>query len=153
MQQNPFQILFQDSFDTFKVFHAITPEEIGCILPQAPKTIWQILNHIIAWQDYQISLLQSVEYIDLNEDATWTNVLETNSKEELQQAVSRFHGQIQQVKDEASKFDANDPFISTKLKIVQDLSVHLSFHLGEIILIRRMLGTYPLPHEMSEFLS
>ena len=40
-----------------------------------------------------------------------------------------------------------------KLKIVQTLSVHLSFHLGEIVLILRQNGHYPMPHEMQAFLS
>ena len=152
MNQNSFQILFKDAFDTFKVFHAITQSETGCALPKAPKTIWQILNHLIPWQAYQIGLLQSVEAVILNEEATWINQFETDSQDELEKAVSRFDSQIQQIKNEVINLDSDDLLIFTKLKILQDLSVHLSFHIGEIILMRRMVGTYPLPQEMKEFL-
>lgn len=51
-----------------------------------------------------------------------------------------------------SELDIADPHINQKLKLIQDLSVHLSFHLGEVILMRRMAGTYPLPHQMKDFL-
>ena len=149
---NEFEVLFQDAFDTFKVFHNITTEETGCILPQAPKTIWQILNHLISWQEYQIGLLQSDGQAFLKEDATWINQPGATSQEELQQALLKFNSQTEQVKYQISKLDANDLSVFTKLKVVQDLSVHLSFHLGEIILMRRMLGTYPWPHQMKEFL-
>jgi len=152
MNQNPFQILFKDAFDTFKVFYAINLKETGHVSPKAPKTIWQILNHLIAWQAYQIDLLQSVESVILNEEASWISQLETDSQDELEKAVSRFDSQIQQINNEVSNLYSDDPLIYTKLKILQDLSVHLSFHLGEIILMRRMMGTYPLPQEMKEFL-
>ena len=153
MPQNKFEVLFQDAFDTFKVFHNITPEETGSILPQAPTTIWQILNHLIAWQDHQIGLLQSDQQDVLKEDATWINKPGATNQEELQQALLKFDSQIKKIKYEVSKLDKNDLSVFTKLKITQDLSVHLPFHLGEIILMRRMLGTYPLPHQMKEFLS
>jgi len=152
MNQNQFQILFQDAFDTFKVFHAINLIEVGLVLPKAPKTIWQILNHLIAWQEYQLGLLQSVESVILNEEATWINQLKSVSQDELEKAVLKFDSQIQQINNEVINLNSDDPLIYTKLKILQDLSVHLSFHLGEIILIRRMMGIYPLPHEMKEFL-
>ena len=152
MNQNSFQILFKDAFDTFKVFHAINLKETGNILPKAPKTIWQVLNYLIPWQAYQIGLLQSVESAILNEEATWINQFETDSQDELEKAVLKFDSQIQQIKNEVINLDSDDLLIFTKLKILQDLSVHLSFHIGEIILMRRMMGTYPLPQEMKEFL-
>jgi hypothetical protein len=43
--------------------------------------------------------------------------------------------------------------IEQKLKIIQDLSIHLSFHLGEIVLIMRQNGHYPMPNEMKNFLA
>jgi len=152
MSQNQFQILFQDAFDTFKVFHAITQSETGCAIPKAPKTIWQILNHLIAWQEYQLGLLHSVESVILNEESTWIIQLKTDSQDELEKAVLKFDSQIQQIKNEVINLNSADLLIFTKLKVLQDLSVHLSFHIGEIILMRRMMGTYPLPQEMKEFL-
>ena len=152
MSQNQFQILFQDAFDTFKVFHAITQSETGCAIPKAPKTIWQILNHLIAWQEYQLGLLHWVESVILNEESTWIIQLKTDSQDELEKAVLKFDSQIQQIKNEVINLNSADLLIFTKLKVLQDLSVHLSFHIGEIILMRRMMGTYPLPQEMKEFL-
>ncbi|MDO6389670.1 hypothetical protein Q4E40_06000 [Pontibacter sp. BT731] len=49
LKPSQFEAVFLDSFDTFKVFDHLTAQEIGRNLPMAPKTIWQILNHLIAW--------------------------------------------------------------------------------------------------------
>ena len=39
------------------------------------------------------------------------------------------------------------------MKIIQDLTVHLSFHLGEVVLVLRQNGQYPMPSEMNAFLA
>lgn len=55
---NNYQALFANSFDTFKVFDNLTLSEIGITPTHSPKTIWQILNHIIMWQNYQYTQLK-----------------------------------------------------------------------------------------------
>jgi hypothetical protein len=150
---NHYQALFADSFDTFKVFDNLTLGEISNTPTNSPKTIWQILNHLIAWQNYQLTQLKNIQqHIELNEEATWIDDQNPSGQQELNNALAIFKNQPQQIAEEISAFDNNDIYIDQKLKIVQDLSVHLSFHVGEAILMRRMAGTYPLPHQMKDFL-
>ena len=150
---NHYQALFADSFDTFKVFDNLTLGEIANTPTNSPKTIWQILNHLIAWQNYQLTQLKNIQQcIELNEEATWIDDQNPSDQNTLNTALIIFKDQQQQLAEEISTFDSNDLYINQKLKIVQDLSVHLSFHVGEVILMRRMAGTYPLPHQMKEFL-
>jgi hypothetical protein len=148
-----YQALFAHSFDTFKVFDNLTLGEISNTPVNSPKTIWQILNHLIEWQNYQLTQLKNIKQnIGLNEDATWIDDQNPSGQQELNNALAIFKNQHQQLAEEISAFDSNDIYIDQKLKIVQDLSVHLSFHVGEVILMRRMAGTYPLPHQMKDFL-
>jgi len=149
-----FEILFADSFDTFKVFDNLTLSEISNTPINSPKTIWQILNHLITWQNYQLTQLKNIQqYIELDEEATWIDDQNPSVQQGLNNALVTFKNQQQQLAEEILAFDSNDLYINQKLKIVQDLSVHLSFHVGEVILMRRMAGTYPLPHQMKEFLN
>jgi hypothetical protein len=149
-----FEILFADSFDTFKVFDNLTLGEISNTPTASPKTMWQILNHLITWQNYQLTQLKNIQQnIELNEEATWIDDQNPSGQQELNNALAIFKNQYQQLTEEIAVFDSNDIYIDQKLKIVQDLSVHLSFHVGEVILMRRMAGTYPLPHQMKEFLN
>ena len=149
-----FETLFADSFDTFKVFDNLTLSEISDTPTNSPKTIWQILNHLITWQNYQLTQLKNIQqHIELDEEATWIDDQNPSDQQGLNSALVTFKNQQQQLADEISAFESNDLYINQKLKIVQDLSVHLSFHVGEVILMRRMAGTYPLPHQMKDFLN
>src|SRR5690606_27060935 len=133
--------------DTFKVFDNLTTLETGRNLPMAPKTIWQILNHLIVWQDYQLKELQNTENeVEINEQLTWSEEERCDSQEELEETLAKFHNQLELIREEIARFDLEDAALHKKLKVVQDLSVHLSFHVGEIILMRRITGNYPLPH-------
>jgi septal ring factor EnvC (AmiA/AmiB activator) len=154
MRQNQFEALFSDSFDIFKVFNGLTAQEAGRNFSKAPKTICQILNHLIVWQDYQLKQLQSTETrAEISEQMTWPLEEQCDSQEELDKAVAKFNKLLEYIREELSKLDSNDAELQNKLKVVQDLSVHLSFHTGEVVLMRRITGTYPLPHQMKEFLS
>jgi hypothetical protein len=151
---NQYQALFAHSFDTFKVFDTLTLGEISNTPVNSPKTIWEILNHLIAWQNYQLTQLKNIQQnIELNEEATWIDDQNPSDQQEVNNAFVIFKNQHQQLEEEIAVFDNNDSHLTQKLKIVQDLSVHLSFHVGEIILMRRMAGTYPLPHQMKDFLN
>ena len=152
-KQNQFEELFSDAFDTFNVFHKLSPAETGRTLPAVPKTIWQILHHLIIWQDHQLTQLQeNNKEIEIDELLTWTEEEHCDSQERLNNALAIFEIQLERLREAPAKFDIKDHDLQRKLKVVQDLSVHLAFHLGEIILMRRMTGNYPIPHQMKEFL-
>jgi hypothetical protein len=153
MQNLNYKEIFKSSFDTFKVFDKLTFTEAGRSLPSAPKTIWQILNHLLIWQEHQLNQLKEEAKDELIELSTWITEDECGSEEVFNDAVLTFQNEISQINDIVSKLSDRDPCLQRNLKILQDLSIHLSFHLGEIILMRRMTGNYPLPHEMKDFLN
>ena len=150
---NQFDPLFAGSFDTFKVFENLTLSEIDNPPANSPKTIWQIMNHLIAWQGHQLTLLKNMHHnLQIDEDATWIDSTNAASQTNLDIAVALFNQQLTELKAEIREFDMADADIMANLKLVQELSVHLSFHVGEVILMRRMMGSYPLPHQMKDFL-
>jgi Cu/Ag efflux protein CusF len=150
---NQFQALFAESFDTFKVWNTLTIREIDNPPVNAPKSIWQILNHLISWQSHQLNQLSNTDSVfQIDEKATWKVDTNAATQVELDAAIALFNQQLADITAEIRKFDISDGDIFIKLKLVQDLSVHLSFHVGELILMRRMAGKYPLPHQMEDFL-
>lgn len=153
MQQNQLAELYRNSFDTYKVFDTLKVEAVGRSSLNAPKTIWQILNHLVIWQEHQILQLKGLEgNIGINEQESWIEEEHCESQEALDTTVLTFHNQLTRIKEEVSKIDPDDQRLHWKLKVIQDLSVHLSFHVGEVVLMRRIEGTYPMPDEMKEFL-
>jgi hypothetical protein len=145
-------LLFADSFDTFKVFDKINTQQAS-LTNNNSKSVWQILNHLIIWQDYQINKLCNNKTKDINEIDTWYTEKNVIDQRLLNDNIAQFEKQIEKVKAELINMTTKQKDIEQKLKIIQDLSIHLSFHLGEIVLIMRQNGHYPMPNEMKNFLA
>ncbi|MFD2910127.1 hypothetical protein ACFSX9_15460 [Flavobacterium ardleyense] len=145
--------LFKDSFDTFKVFAKLDTQKASLLHNNTPKSIWQILNHLIIWQEYQIRKLSAVATAEINEIDTWFASKEVSDEVLLINKIATFETQIETIKEMLRKMTLQDNNSEEKLKIIQDITVHLSFHLGEIITIMRQNGHYPMPHEMEHFLN
>lgn len=147
------EALFSHSFDTFKVFNKLDIQQASLTNSNSPKSVWQILNHLIIWQDNQLNRLGDITTEDINEIDTWGADKNITDQSILNDNIARFEKQIENVKVELGKMTTDQKDIEQKLKIVQDLTVHLSFHLGEIVLIMRQNGHYPMPSEMQSFLT
>jgi uncharacterized damage-inducible protein DinB len=148
-----FDSVFSDSFDTFKVFDNLTVLQSGLTNHHSPKSIWQILHHLVTWQDYQLAKLRNSVTQDVSETETWPAETNCSDQRILNTKIRQFETQIEQLKLELSNMTVAQADIEQKLKIVQDMTVHLSFHLGEIVLIMRQNGHYPMPGEMKHFLN
>lgn len=146
--------LFHDSLDTFKAFDNLDVESSGANQERFPSSVWQILNHLIIWQEYQLKILRHEKpEPDITEVDTWIKEKMPLSKEALQLAVEQFKRQIQLIKAEIAKLQSASEYLHNRVNTIQDLTLHLSFHLGEVVLIRRIQGSYPMPHHMKEFLA
>jgi hypothetical protein len=148
-----FELLFSEAFDTFKVFEDLSVDIVSQTPPGTPKNIWQILNHLINWQESQLLLLQGkMLEKPVTEIETWIKT-EVPEQNEIDNAVSVFNTQIDLIKAMVSKFSLNQPDIEFKVQIILEMANHLAFHLGEIVLIRRQCRNYPLPEEMEDYLN
>lgn len=147
--------IFSGSFDTFKVFENLTVEKVNKTINGMPQTIWQILNHLTIWQAYQIAMLKGDKpgNTGFNEQASWIDDKYVKHQEELDEHIKTLKGQIEQVEHFIGTLNANKHKLQNELRIIQEMSTHLSFHLGELVLILRINGNYPLPHEMKAFLA
>jgi len=149
-----FETLFSEAFDTFKVFENLTFSIVTQKTPETPKTLWQILNHLIIWQGHQLSLVEgNSPKKQINELETWIEAEMPTDQDNIDNAVSIFNTQLHTIKTIPSTLSLKQSDIDFKLKKLQDMSNHLSFHLGEIILMRRQCKTYPMPEEMKLFLA
>ncbi|MCL5247634.1 hypothetical protein M4I21_17585 [Cellulophaga sp. 20_2_10] len=148
-----FKYIFKNAFDTFKVFETI-PFEIGGILIEGhSKTIWETLNHLITHREFQIQKLTNInKKIDFNESESWVAASKPKNHNQWKIKISEFNAQTEQLENIIEHLDSSDFKLEEKLKLIQDSSTHLSFHLGEIIVIARQKNKYPQPTEMNAFL-
>lgn len=150
-----YKYIFSESFDTFKVFENLTIEKVNKTVDGMPQTIWQILNHLAVWQAHQIALLEGDKQgnAGFNEQASWIKNKYVHHEEELNEHIETLIAQIKHVKHFIDSLDYHKHDLENELRIIQDMSIHLSFHLGELVLIMRLNGDYPLPHQMEAFLA
>ena len=154
MNKLNFKFIFQNAFDTFKVFETIPIEISGILIEGHSKTIWETLNHLIVWREFQIQKLTNINAkIDFNESESWIVESKPKNQNEWKIKLSEFKSQAEQIENLIEILDSSDFKLEEKLKLIQDSSTHLSFHLGEIILMARQKNKYPKPNEMNEFLN
>ena len=145
--------LFDHALNTFKAFDNLTVESSGLDQDEFPTSIWQILQHLITWQAFHLGQLQGVvPEKPFREEATWSGEKSPPSDAVLQTAVKEFNEQLASFQSAINQAGATDEQGLDKQKIIQEVALHLAFHLGEVVLIRRMKGSYPLPHQMKAFL-
>ncbi|MFD2245610.1 hypothetical protein [Pontibacter ruber] len=153
MTQTEIGDMFKDAFDTFKAFDDLTVKNSGADLSEFPTSIWQIINHLLTWQAYQLSCLQDTPpEKPISEVETWNSEITPPSEAALQAAVTAFKNQLEAIQTEVNRLSNTGEELTGKLKLIQEIVVHLSFHLGEVVLMRRMKGSYPMPYQMKEFL-
>lgn len=154
MKKMSLEHIFSESFETFKVFETIPYEISGVLIKGHSTSIWQILNHLIIWQSYQISALTKVEIKEkFDEAASWIEEQKPSNQLAWNESRSQFKKQIEKIKELVIMLDQSSHPLNEKIKIFQNISTHLSFHLGEIILLARLEKKYPQPNEMAGFLS
>jgi len=63
MNELNFSKIFQNAFDTFKVFETIPIEISGILIDGHSTTIWQTLTHLIKWREYRILQINDINTI------------------------------------------------------------------------------------------
>ena len=114
-----------------------------------PYTIWQLLKHMNYWQDKFLARLRGEE---VREDASWVEgweeTLNANDQQELEQEVDKLLLSIEHARTLMKEGDhqiRDQKYYATKYDIVQSMASHLSYHLAELILLRRIFGAWPPP--------
>jgi hypothetical protein len=153
MTHTDIEKLLSNAMDTFKAFDNLTVENSGDPQNVFPTSIWQILKHLIAWQAYQLNQLRGeAPGRPIGETDTWTGEKAPKNEAVLQEAVALFKNQLTAIKSEATRSSVTQEELVSNLSIIQETSLHLSFHVGEVVLMRRIKGSYPMPHQMQAFL-
>ena len=118
--------------------------------PGAPHTVFQILNHLIYWQDVFIRRLTGAHAPSPPHAAVgWPGGDAPPSEAEWLAAVGRFNAGLTAVQALVSAPTLDEPLPNwnhrTRADAIAATASHNSYHLGQIVLLRRMLGAWPPP--------
>ena len=136
--------------DLQKALEGLKVNLTGRKILNAPYTIWQLIKHINFWQDKFLSRLEGKQNYKLagNWMEGWEEQQNAEYQEELDREINRLHdGITKTLKLLGQEEDCSicDLDYTNKYDIVQAMGSHLSYHLGEIILLRRIFGSWREP--------
>ena len=115
----------------------------------ASHSIWEILNHLIYWQDYCLILLEgdnptSPEHASYSWDSPQGSVDEQQWLDKVENFLS---GVVVAKRASATELEGNllaRPEES-RIEVLESRVGHNSYHLGQIVLLRQLQGSWPPP--------
>jgi uncharacterized damage-inducible protein DinB len=132
--------------DPAKAMENLDWEKTGEQIPNLPYTIWQLFWHTEYWQRL---ILQGFK----GQTVTWPKELEESwppsptpeSEQEFQQLVTRFNQQLTDIESLLNDDMLTEDFPGgdgmNNAEFLRVLITHNSYHFGQIMVLRRLLGT------------
>ena len=132
-----------------KALNGLRLDVSGKKVINTPYTIWQLLNHLNYWQ---VKFLQKLEGKEVNFSINWEDGWEVSlnaaNQEILDRKIKNLLGNIEKATDilisEDEKIEPQK-YYQDKFDVLQAMASHISYHLGELIILRRMFGAWNAP--------
>ncbi len=114
---------------------------------EAPHTVFQVLEHMIYWLDFFLEWTRGPRPPFPSSAAEgWAAPPAPESEEQWKDSLERLAGRLEQLKTLARGEELSRPVEkSTLLAVLLAAASHNSYHLGQIVQLRRMLNTWPPP--------
>jgi uncharacterized damage-inducible protein DinB len=117
-----------------------------------PHSIFQIINHLVYWQDIARQYL-SDEIPQMPEHAVdgWPGAVGPRDEGEWTATQERFQAGLEWVERFVRKEDLTAPVPAwpskdlARMGLVQLVATHNSYHMGQIVTLRREQGSWPPP--------
>ncbi|MDP5276607.1 DinB family protein [Chengkuizengella axinellae] len=115
-----------------------------------PYTIYQLAGHMLYWQRWFLEHLEG-EQPQMPKDAmeTWPSEHKPADEGAWKKIIEELLLGVDRACDFATTVQLDDPLehwpSESKAGILRNMASHNSYHLGEIVLIRRLFGAWPPP--------
>lgn len=118
----------------------------GRVPQKSLHSIWQVLNHLVYWQKFSLTLLRDgTPDTPLHASDTWTDEVGPPDEHEWSTTLNAFLIGINEVIDLMT--DLHQPVAArpgrSRGEVIGMLVGHNSYHLGQVVLLRQMLGIWP----------
>jgi uncharacterized damage-inducible protein DinB len=127
------------------LFERLDWKDVGRRPQGAPHSIYQLLDHLSYWQDWAVKWLDGGDPKGpKHASAGWPGKLSPTSAREWQQAVRGFRRGV----DRLARRSREAELLTTRgqhsrLGMLQAIASHNSYHAGQVVMLRQMLGKWP----------
>ncbi|MFX0173863.1 MAG: DinB family protein [Candidatus Hodarchaeota archaeon] len=110
---------------------------------------WELLHHIVVWQDAINRHIQgeSIDWNEIEETDNWPTMEAMKDDSNFDSLLNRFYSGIEKATNLVNSVDftqtiAGKPELSL-IKLFLVLLQHNSYHIGQIITVRKCIGDWP----------
>ena len=135
--------------DFNQAVQGLTYKQAGIKVEGLPHTIWQLIEHIRISQWDIIDFSKNPDYEEMNwPDNYWPESPGPESKEQFEESIQAVRKGIEEMRDmiRNPENDLQDPFPhgsgQTLFREAILIIDHNSYHIGQIVQIRRLLGSW-----------
>ncbi|MHA2074371.1 MAG: DinB family protein [Candidatus Hodarchaeales archaeon] len=107
---------------------------------------WELLHHIVIWQDALLAQIKgaSLDWNEIEKKDNWPTSESMQDDSNFSSLLNRFHSGIEEAQELLKRVDFTNtygqfPELSV-FKLYLTLLQHTSYHLGQIVTIRKQLG-------------
>ncbi|MFX1283399.1 MAG: DinB family protein [Promethearchaeota archaeon] len=132
-----------------KAMEGLTPASARNKPDKEFHSCWDILHHIVVWQEGILQAIkgEKVDWKDIGRSHNWpTNELLTDDSN-FSNLLNKFENGLNKAEELAKTIDLNKPMPAWGgAPVIQAFIVllqHNSYHLGQIVAVRKMLGNWP----------
>ncbi len=113
----------------------------------APHSVFQVLNHMIFWQDWAVRWLDGRRPpLPRHATGSWPGPPGPRNRADWTRQVDRFRRGLAGPQEQVRKAD---PFTTrngrTRLGMLRTMASHTSYHVGQVVALRQIVGSWPPP--------
>lgn len=112
-----------------------------------PHSLFQLVNHIIYWQEWVVKWLDGKKPRPPKHAAgSWPGRVSPASRKEWERGVRRFRNVLGALERRSRQGDLmSKRGKMTRLEILHIIGSHTSYHVGQVAFLRQLLGAWPPP--------
>jgi uncharacterized damage-inducible protein DinB len=129
------------------VFEGLDWKAAGSRPEGVPHSLFQLLNHMIYWQDWAVKWLDGKKPpVPEHASGSWPGSPGPASAEDWEGAVSGFLSGLNDLKRQSREADLlTKRGNKSRLEMLHTIASHNSYHAGQAVFLRQMLGVWPPP--------
>lgn len=124
------------------VFAALDWKVVGTRPARVAHSVFQLLNHMVFWQEWVVRWLEGQR--PPSSSGSWRGGDAPASRAEWEEGVARFESGLDALARCAREGDLlSRRGKTTRLAMLQTAISHNSYHAGQVVILRQLLGAWP----------
>ncbi len=132
---------------TARIFSGLDAKTAGMRLENLPHSLFQLLHHMSYWQDWVVKWLDGeTPRVPKHASGSWPAKSAPAGAAEWQRSLRRFQAGLKELERRARQQDLlTGSGKQTRLEMLHALASHNSYHAGQAVVLRQILGKWPPP--------